>query len=86
MLSQCIQWIDKLYTADSFCIYVMYVKSSGTYQQHFNHCLDTHSLQHAGLQSSPPYYHATDETYDESKKKTSEKESHPEKKQISSCR
>lgn len=49
MLSLCIQWIDKLYTADSFCIYVLYVKFSGTYQ----HCLDTRSLQHAGLQSSP---------------------------------
>lgn len=53
MLSLCIQWIDKLYTADTFCIYVTYVKFSGTYQQCFNHCLDTSSLQHAGLQSSP---------------------------------
>lgn len=53
MLSLCIQWIDKLYIADSFCIYVMYVNFSGTYQQCFNHCLDTNSLQHAGLQSYP---------------------------------
>lgn len=40
-------------TLQTLCIYVTYVKFSGTYQQHFNHCLDTHSLQHAGLQSSP---------------------------------